>query len=209
MGNKANQSVVDDFHKLWYNLQFTVNWQGVDIQKNPMDLIMYQEILYECRPDLIIECGTWHGGSALYLAQLCDLQQHGMILTIDLNRWIGFPQHSRIIYMTGSTVEDKILKQVKAFTGGFQKVMVILDSDHTKSHVLKELEAYSGFVTPRQYLIVEDTNIHNHPVRDDLPAGPYEAVQSWIPKHEEFIIDKACERFLYTHNPSGYLRRVK
>lgn len=203
------QSIVDDFHKLWYNLQFTVNWQGVDIQKNPMDLMMYQEILYECRPDLIIECGTWHGGSALYMAHLCDLMQHGMILTIDINRWPGFPQHPKIMYLTGSSVDPNTIKQAQMFASSFRKVMVILDSDHTKDHVLKELDAYSEMVTPRQYLIVEDTNIHGHPVRDDLPAGPFEAVEKWILKHDEFIIDKACERFLYTHNPNGFLRRMK
>lgn len=205
---QEQQKIVDAFHREWYDLHFGVVWQGVEIQKNPMDLMMYQEILYECRPDLIIECGTFRGGSALYMAHLCDIMQHGMILTIDVNRWVGFPQHPRVIYLTGSTVEKDIFAQAKAFAGGFRKVMVILDSDHSKAHVLKEMDLYSELVTPRQYMIVEDSNINGHPVRQDTGPGPYEAVEKWVPKHPEFIIDKACERFLYTHNPNGYLRRM-
>ena len=170
---------------------------------------MYQEIIYECKPDLIIECGTWRGGSALYLANLCDILRHGMVLTVDINRWIGFPQHERIIYVTGSSTDRSIFKQVSSLADGFKNIMVILDSDHTKQHVINELDLYAPLVTPRQYLVVEDTNIHGHPVRMDLPAGPFEAVETWLPKHPEFQQDRACERFLMTFNPSGYLRRVK
>jgi cephalosporin hydroxylase len=206
---ESEQKIIDDFHGLWYPHQSPMWWMGVEMQKCPMDLWIYQEIVYECRPDLVIECGTWKGGSALYLANLCDILQHGMVLTIDVNRWVGFPIHSRIIYLTGDTVSKEIVKQVKEFAGGFRNVMVVLDSDHTKPHVLKELEIYSGFVTPRQYLIVEDCNIHGHPVRDDLPAGPYEAVETWLPKNQDFVRDKMCERLLLTFNPGGYLRRMR
>jgi cephalosporin hydroxylase len=204
----SDQKVIDAFHEVWYPHQ-QVFWQGCEMQKCPMDLLMYQEILYECRPDLIIECGTWKGGSALYMAHLCDIMQHGMVLTVDINRFIGFPQHPRIVYMTGSSVDKTIVKQVKGMADSFRKVMVILDSDHTRDHVLKELEIYSEFVSPHQYLIVEDCNIHGHPVRTDLPPGPYEAVEKWLPKNPEFIRDKACERFLLSFNPGGYLRRVE
>jgi cephalosporin hydroxylase len=208
LDRKTYQRITDDFHKIWYGHQ-TMWWQGYKMLKCPMDLFMYQEILYECRPDLIIECGTWQGGSALYLAHLCDIMQHGMVATIDINRHIGFPMHPRIIYVTGSSVAPNIVKQVKEIVGGFQKVMVILDSDHTRDHVLKELEAYSEFVSPQQYLIVEDTNIHGHPVREDHPPGPHEAIEKWLPKNEGFVRDKECERFLLSFNIGGYLRRVQ
>jgi len=202
-------AVIDAFHEAWYPRQ-QCWWMGQEMQKCPFDLFMYQEIIYECKPDLIIECGTWKGGSALYLAHLCDILQHGMVLTVDINRWVGFQQHPRIGYLTGSSVANDTVEQVEKFAEGFRKVMVILDSDHTKPHVLKELELYSHLVTPRQYLIVEDCNIHGHPVRNDLPAGPFEAVEAWLPQQDgDFIIDKACERFLLSFNPNGYLRRVK
>jgi cephalosporin hydroxylase len=200
-------NTIDDFHKLWYPYQ-QVWWMGHEMQKCPMDLFMYQEIIYECKPDLIIECGTWRGGSALYMAHLCDLLNHGMVLTVDINRFVGFPQHSRIMYLTGSSVDDGTFKQVQLVADGFRKIMVILDSDHTKAHVQKELELYSPLVTKGQYLIVEDSNIHGHPVREDLPAGPFEAIEKWLPRNSEFQRDEACERFLLTFNPGGYLRRI-
>jgi cephalosporin hydroxylase len=204
----TDKQTTDEFAKLWYPLQ-EIYWQGHQTLKCPMDLFMYQEILYECRPDLIIECGTWRGGSALYLAHLCDIMQHGMVLTIDPNRYVGFPIHPRIFYFTGSDLDAGMVDQVKTFVSGFRKIMVILDSLHTKEHVLQELEIYAPMVTPRQYLIVEDSNIHGHPVRNDLPPGPFEAIEQWLPDHDEFIVDKDCERFLLTHNPNGYLRRMK
>ena len=200
------QPVIDAFHKIWYPRQ-QCWWMGVEMQKCPLDLFMYQEIIYECRPDLIIECGTWRGGSALYLSHLFDILQHGMVLTIDINRWVGFPLHPRIVYLTGSSLDKAIFKQASEFAAGFRKVMVILDSDHAKQHVLRELELYSELVTSRQYLIVEDSNIHGHPVRDDLPPGPAEALEAWLPKQDDFRQDRDCERFLMTFNPGGYLRK--
>ena len=200
------QSIVDNFHTLFYPRQ-QCWWMGVEMQKCPLDLFMYQEIIYECRPDLIIECGTWRGGSALYLSHLFDILQHGMVLTIDINRWVGFPLHPRIVYLTGSSLDKAIFKQASEFAAGFRKVMVILDSDHAKQHVLRELELYSELVTSRQYLIVEDSNIHGHPVLDDLPPGPAEALEAWVTKQDDFRQDRDCERFLMTFNPGGYLRK--
>jgi len=205
---KAQQEIVDNFHTLWYPRQVCW-WMGAQMQKCPMDLFMYQEIIYECKPDLIIECGTWQGGSALYMAHLMDILQHGMVITVDINRFIGFPIHPRILYVTGSSIDKNIFQQISDLASGFRKVMVILDSDHTKAHVLREIELYSSLVAPQQYLIVEDCNIHGHPVREDLPAGPWEAVEAWLPKQEDFRQDRDCERFLMTFNPGGYLRRMK
>ncbi len=206
---RPDQKIVDDFHAAWYPLQ-NIYWMGCEMQKCPLDLFMYQEIVYECKPDLVIECGTWKGGSALYMAHLMDILQHGMVLTIDIAPWPGFPRHPRIVYYTGSSVAEATLADVRKFAEGFRRIMVILDSDHTKEHVLQELEEYAPLVTVGQYLIVEDCNIHGHPVRTDLPAGPFEAVQEWLPRNEElFMQDPACERFLLTFNPGGYLRRVR
>jgi cephalosporin hydroxylase len=200
--DEQEQKIVDEFHKVWYPRQFTLNWMGHEIQKCPMDLLMYQEIIYECKPDLIIECGTWKGGSSLYMAHLMDILRHGTIISVDIA--------PRIQYYTGSSISDKTVEDVTKFANGFRNIMVILDSDHTKEHVIKELELYAPLVTRGQYLIVEDTNIHGHPVRLDLPPGPFEAVQEWLPQNDEiFIQDSACERFLITFNPGGYLRRVR
>jgi cephalosporin hydroxylase len=88
------------------------------------------------------------------------------------------------------------------------RVMVILDSDHNKEHVLKELNIYAPLVTRGSYIIVEDTNIHGHPLREELPEGPWEAVQEWLPKHPNFVIDHNIEPPV-TNNPDGWLRRME
>jgi cephalosporin hydroxylase len=152
------------------------------------------------------------GGSALYMANLCDIINHGHILTIDINQVPTAPIHPRISYLIGSSISENVLNVVSGFIGSVRKVMVILDSDHTKQHVLDELNIYSRLVSPQQYLIVEDSNIHGHPTREDLPAGPFEAINEFYksdPISASYIQDKMCERFLMTFNPNGYLRRIK
>ena len=206
---KEVRDTTDAFHKLFYRLHFTSRWMGNEIQKCPMDLMTYQEILWENRPDLLIECGTWRGASALFYAQMMDIIQRGMVLSIDLEHWAGCPIHPRIMYMAGSSVADDTIKKVREIAEGYRNVMVVLDSDHMKDHVLAELELYAELVTRGQYLVVEDTDIHGHPVREDHPPGPWEAVEEWLPKHEEFYPDVACERYLLTMHPRGWLRKVR
>jgi len=206
------RNITDDFHKIWYPLQSSVSFLGHELMKNPFDLLIYAEILYECKPDLIIECGTFKGGSALFLASICDLLHHGRVLTIDINHNPTSPIHQRIDYAIGSSIDEKTIHLVNSMAQSCKKVMVILDSDHTKQHVLDEMNLYSNFVTRGQYLIVEDSNIHGHPVREDLPVGPYEAIEEFFEDENNlrnFMVDKMCERFLFTFNPDGYLRRVR
>jgi cephalosporin hydroxylase len=206
------KNTTDEFHKIWYPLQSNVSFLGHELMKNPLDLWIYQEIIYECKPDLIIECGTFKGGSALFLASICDLLHHGRVLTIDVAQNPTSPIHNRIDYAIGSSLSDEIIHLVDAMSQTCKKVMVILDSLHTKEHVLDELNLYSNFVTKGQYLIVEDSNIHGHPTREDLPPGPYEAIIEFMSDEENsrnFLIDKMCEKFLFTFNPQGYLRRMR
>ena len=106
-----------------------------------MDLWTYQEIVVETRPDLIVECGTHLGGSALYLASICELIGHGGVLSIDIEALPGRPRHARIEYVTGSSVDPGIVDSVGRETRG-RRAMVVLDSDHIEAHVLAELAAY-------------------------------------------------------------------
>ena len=85
--------------------------------------------------------------------------------------------------------------------------MVVLDSDHSQENVLRELEVYAPLVTPGQYLVVEDTNVNGHPVLPEHGPGPYEAVQQFLAGTSDFEFDPQCERFLFTQNPGGWLRR--
>lgn len=184
------------------------SWLGVPLWKNPLDLWVYQEILHEVQPALIVETGTWKGGSAFYLASLCDLIGTGRIVTIDVTGRKGRPEHPRIEYVQGSSVAPEVLALVEARVadaGG--PVLVILDSDHHEPHVTQELHAYRRFVTPGSYLIVEDTNINGHPVNPFFGPGPMEAVEAFLPRAPEFELDRSREKFMVTHNPKGYLRR--
>jgi cephalosporin hydroxylase len=152
-------------------------WLGVPLWKNPLDLWVYQEIIFEVKPALIIETGTWRGGSAFYFASLLDLIGSGKIVTIDHSAGKGRPEHPRIEYVTGSSVSPEAVDLVRARVadaGG--PILIILDSDHRREHVAEELRLLSEFVTPGSYLIVEDTNINGHPVNPFFGPGPMEAV---------------------------------
>jgi len=208
------KNIEDEFHakyyysKIWSDTYFL----GKKVFKCPNDLWIYQELLWELKPDVIIECGTFHGGSALYYAKLFDIMDiPGEIITIDVDPMPDMPVHKRITYLEGSSISNEIVEKVKELIRVKKKVMVILDSDHSKDHVLKELELYHGFVTKDSYLIVEDSNLNGHPVYSGFGQGPgpMEAMEEFLPKHSEFVSDKSKEKFLMSFNPNGYLKKVK
>lgn len=211
--NENNQpSCIDDFHVLYYNNRART-WQntffmGVPVFKCPLDLWIYQEIIWDIKPDLIIECGTARGGSALYLASICSLIKKGHVVTVDIYQPPDSPKHERISYLQGSSTSPEIVEQIKKFTDGQSVVLVILDSDHSKDHVFQELCIYSSFIHPGSYIIVEDTNINGHPVRPDFGQGPHEAVNLFLKEHPSFIQDREREKLFVTFNPGGYLRCV-
>lgn len=204
-------SVIDEFHKIYYSDNTPVwqktYWLGVQTLKCPLDLWIYQEIIYKHKPDFIIETGTHNGGSALFLATVCDAVNNGTVISIDILKR-DYPIHKRIKYLTGSSVENDVLQQIELMIQSDQKIMVILDSDHKKEHVLQEMEIYSKLVSKDNYLIVEDTNINGHPVLPEFGDGPMEAVNEFLKTHKEFIIDKEKEKLLMTFNPNGYLKKI-
>lgn len=163
------EQIVDDFHRLYYDSNTfggtwrDTFWMGVPIWKCPMDMWIYQEILFNLKPDVIVETGTAFGGSALFMANICDLLGKGKIVTVDIQDRPNRPRHERIQYISGSSTADEVVEQVrKNINGG--TVLVILDSDHSKGHVLDELRIYSRFVQEGSYVIVEDSNVNGHPV---------------------------------------------
>lgn len=205
--------VIAPFHRLY---SYTADeggtladtrWLGVGAAKCPLDLWIYQEILYERRPDVIVECGTAAGGSALFLASMCDLLGHGRVVTIDVLE-AERPSHSRITYLIGSSVDPPTVERVRALIAPGESVMVILDSGHTQEHVLRELEVYADVVTEGQYMIVEDTAISGHPTHPELPPGPTEALEAFLPRSPGLRVDRSREKLLLTMNPGGYLERV-
>ena len=221
ISQKLRGDIVSQFHALYYdrlyNTSITGNasgppimtWMGVPILKCPFDLWVYQEIIFEIKPDLIIECGTKFGGSAFYLASLCDLLNQGQVVTIDIVEFPHRPSHQRIRYLHGSSVSQEIVDRVKEIARGHQKVLVILDSDHSREHVLKELEIYHHLVSSGSYLIVEDSNINGHPVLPSSGPGPFEAIAAFLNSNTHFNVDHGREKFLMSFNPSGYLKRTR
>lgn len=202
--------IVDDFSKLYYDSKDqtwrNTYWVGHRTWKCPLDLWIYQEIVTEMKPDVIIECGTGEGGSALYLATICDLIGHGKIITIDLKERKKL-RHDRVKFILGDSVSNEVVEEVLRLISG-KTVMAILDSTHVKNHVLRELEIYSMLVTNGNYLIVEDTIINGHPARTRFGEGPMEAVVEFLSNNTNFVVDKNREKFYLTFNPNGYLRKV-
>jgi cephalosporin hydroxylase len=211
MGATTSATAIDAFHELYYDGREqtwgTTFWLGHRALKCPFDLWIYQEILYEVQPELIIETGTYLGGSALFLASICDLLGHGEVVTIDADRREGLPRHPRITYLTGSSTSRGVLGRVRERAKGKSPVMVILDSDHKQAHVSRELAAYAPLVTPGSYLVVEDTNINGHPVDSRHGPGPAEAVAEFLARNEVFVRDASREKLLLTFNPGGYLKK--
>lgn len=211
--------IIDDFHKLYYGPYDAADcsrskpclFQGRYINKCPTDLWAYGEIIYSLKPELIIECGSGCGGSAHYMARMMDLagcSKKAKIYSFDLILMHRTPSKRVRYYVCDSTepsmVADlhEIAKSVKG------NILVVLDSNHAKDHVLKEMNAWHDLVTPGSYMIVEDSNVNGYPVSLDHGEGPQEAIREWLPLHPDFSIDTWPERFLMTFNPNGYLKRT-
>jgi cephalosporin hydroxylase len=205
-------SLIDQFHTLYYDRREqtwgNTFWLGHHVLKCPLDLWSYQEILHEVRPALIIETGTYLGGSAFFLASICDLLGSGEVVTIDSERQANLPRHPRVTYLNGSSTSRGILREVRQRVAGRTPVLVILDSGHGRDHVLAELEVYAPLVTPGSYLIVEDTNLNGHPVEGQHGPGPAEAVSEFLSRNPAFARDESREKLMLTFNPGGYLRKV-
>lgn len=206
---KSVRSITEQFHEQYYESGVWRNtfWLGVETLKCPLDLWIYQEILFELRPRYVVECGTAGGGSALFLASLCDLLGGGEVITIDIEERANRPAHPRIKYLRGSSVDEKLVNEIKDTVKDAGPVMVILDSAHSKEHVLNELRVYSEIVTAESYLIVEDTNVNGHPVLQLHGPGPMEAVEQFLRETDRFVADREREKFFMTFNPKGYLRK--
>lgn len=203
--------VLDRFRTIYYGSSDqtwnSTQWLGHRMLKCPMDLWMYQELFHRLTPDLVVETGTYQGGSAYYFATLFDLLGRGEIITVDVDTDPSRPIHPRITYLTGSSTADEVVAQVRERTRAKQSVVVILDSDHSELHVSRELALYSPLVTPGSYLVVEDTCVNGHPVFPEFGPGPMEAVEAFLATTDEFEVDRSLERHLITFNPNGWLKR--
>lgn len=238
-GNTALQEAAAGFlrHSIAARYSYNFFWLGRPIIQYPQDMVALQEIIWQVRPDVIVETGIAHGGSLmlsaslLALLDLCDATEAGEVLDprAPKRRVIGVdidirahnraaieahPLAARITMIEGSSIDAGIVREVRQAVGDARTVLVCLDSNHTHDHVLAELAAYTPMVTPGSYCIVFDTLVEDLPkeLSFDRPwgpgANPKTAVHAWLPTQAEFEIDHSWEAKLgITVAPDGFLRR--
>lgn len=191
-------------YQAWFNsgVEARTRWKGVQILKFPSDLFVAQEIIWETKPDVIIETGTFHGGSACFYGDL-GVEVH----SVDLAPPKPPPPHPNVTYHRGySTSPSNVYFIGEAVRD--KRVMVILDSDHHKANVLAELEAYGPMVSSGCYLICEDTNLGRSIWLEEFGGdGPGDALDEWLPDHPEFQVDLSREKHGVTMHPGGFLLR--
>lgn len=222
--NETLKALARDFfnesarHKYSYHF----SWMGRPIIQLPQDMMAMQELIWNIKPDLVIECGIAHGGSIIYYASLLELQGHGEVLGIDRdirphNRQAieSHPMFKRIRMIEGSSVDLAVVEQVRALAAG-KKVILVLDSNHTHEHVLEELRLYAPLVSLGSYCVVMDTVVEDMPADafPDRPWGPGDnpktAVWAYLEENGDFEIDQQMnDKLLISVAPDGYLRRVR
>lgn len=232
----ATRNWVDAANKLKYSYHF--EWLGRPIIQYPQDMSAMQELIWQIKPDLIIETGIAHGGSLIFsasmlaLLDMCEAIESGQtfdpkasrrkVLGLDIdirahNRAAieAHPMASRIQMIQGSSIAPEVIEQVHQVAAGYQRILVCLDSNHTHDHVLAELEAYAPLVSKDSYCVVFDTIVEDMPADmfPDRPWGqgnnPKTAVWEYLKTRPEFEIDKSIQhKLLITVAPDGFLKRV-
>jgi len=239
-GNQPLQRRAADFMQasLLPRYSYNYEWLGRPIIQYPQDIVALQELIWQVRPDLIIETGIAHGGSLIFSASMLALldmvdaieggakfdpaQSKRLVLGIDIdirahNRAAieAHPMASRIRMIQGSSIAPDVAAQVCSIAAGYKRVLVCLDSNHTHDHVLAELRAYAPLTSVGSYCVVFDTVVEDMPADmfPDRPWGPGDnpktAVWEFLKTHPEFEIDKSIQhKLLITVAPDGYLKRV-
>ena len=188
--------VVPVFHWLWYGAADT--WKantflGFSVLQFPLDLQLYQELVYREKPTFILQTGVCGGGSVMFFASLLDLigaPPSALVIGVDIILREDAKQlsHPRIRLIEGDAVGAKVLQEIRSILPK-GRGLVILDSDHSERHVAAELKAYREFVQVGGYLVVEDTNVNGHPVFRSHGPGPFEAAAKFLEQDKNFVKD--------------------
>lgn len=216
-------------HSMMKQYVYNFSWLGRPIIQSPQDIMALQEIIWNVKPDIIIETGIAHGGSLilsasmLTLLEACGEIENGQVLGIDIDirehnkkAIEAHPMSKKITMFQGSSIDKEMIENVRQFIKKGKKILVCLDSNHTHEHVLAELKAYAPLVSVGSYCVVFDTLVQDMPSEfsKERPWGkdnnPKTAVWEYLRENDNFEIDKNIEnKILITVAPSGYLKRVK
>ena len=224
----AFKQLSDLWVKVGWNQKYgyTFSWFGVPLIQLPEDLVRYQEVVFQLQPDVIVETGIAHGGSAILSASLLKLIGRGKVVAVDIeirphnrDRLEAHPLKPLITLLEGSSTAPDVVAAVEAAIEPEDKVLVVLDSDHSYAHVMAELEAYAHLVTPGSYIVATDGIMRD---LADVPRGdpswtkdnPAQAAIDFAAKHPEFVLEEPAWPFNestlsgnITHWPSAWLRR--
>lgn len=201
-------------------LMYQPTWLGIPIIQYPEDIVMMQELIWKVRPDVIIETGVAHGGSAIFFSSILEMTGKGRVIAIDIeirqHNKIAIKSHplcKNITLIEGSSVEEKVVKKVKSLIKQNEKVLVVLDSNHVYDHVIKEMTSYAPLVTEDSYMVVMD-GIGE--MVWDIPSGkkewrdqwPLKAIREFVQKYPQWEIDDYYTRLQVTSSPKGFLRKL-
>lgn len=186
----------DVLYRMHRRTMTATTYCGIDTLKNPTDAWVYEELIWDKRPDVIVEIGTWHGGHLLKLAHQCDMMKHGKVIGVDMTEVpaVAVTDHPRITFLHGEA--NALAPNVRSLVGN-RSAMVIEDSGHSLQNTLSVLRNYSDLVQPGHYFIVEDT----------MGIEAYQAVEAFLREDGRFEADRELEEFGVSFNPVGYLRR--
>jgi len=206
-----------------YDYSYLWTWMGVPIIQLPADIMATQEVIWATKPDVIIETGVARGGSVLFMASLLEVIGKGKVIGVDIdirahNRDSieNHPMSKRITLIEGGSVDDNVLAQVRAEIPQGARVMVVLDSDHSRDHVLAECRAYGPMVSPGCYMVVADTVV-GHMDKGIAPRKrshhwfkgnePLSALNDYLAETDRFEVDKALNgKLVLSSSPGGYIR---
>jgi cephalosporin hydroxylase len=211
-------------HADQYKYTYNFSWMGRPIIKYPQDIVIMQELIWRVKPDLIIETGIAHGGSIIFSSSMMELLGNGgKVIAVDIDirphnreEIERHPMYKNITMLEGSSVDEKIVKQIADYAKGFKNVMVVLDSNHSHEHVYRELELYTPLVSVGSYILLPDTFVEFFPkgyVTNrpwDVGNNPYTAMEAFLKTTTQFVKDEEITNKLLITEAlgGGYLKRI-
>lgn len=200
-------NIIEQFRDIYYQSKCwaygNTSWRGYEIEKNPLDLWIYQEIIAEVKPEIIIEFGTFKGGSAIYFADILKINglKDSKVISVDIDakEQPEYDEWGTVEYLNGSSINSDIFKIIEKECKN-RKTLIVEDSDHSYQHIIDELNLYKDLVSVDSYFIVED----GYPCEEVLWA-----IKDFLKNNKNFQYNEEKEKFHMTFNPKGYLKRIK